>query len=45
MILCELHHKFLFEVMPSEFPAGELSETEMLLWDLYYREKQQMRTR
>jgi len=31
--------RFLYEVMPSEFPDGQLSETEILLWELYYRDK------
>jgi len=39
MTLCDLRGKLLYEVCPSEFPAGELSETEMLLWELYYRDK------
>jgi len=39
MTLCDLRGKLLYEVCPSEFPVGELSETEMLLWELYYRDK------
>ena len=31
--------RFLFEVMPSEFPEGQLGETEILLWEFYYRDK------
>lgn len=31
--------RFLFEVLPSEFPEGQLTETEVLLWEMYYREK------
>lgn len=31
--------RFLFDVLPSEFPGGQLTETEVLLWELYYKEK------
>jgi hypothetical protein len=33
---------FLFEACPSLFPEGELTETEVVLWELYYSEKQQI---
>ena len=33
--------RFLFEVCPREFPEGQLTETETLLWELYYRDKQE----
>lgn len=32
--------RFLFEVCPDMFPEGQLTETEILLWELYYIEKQ-----
>ncbi len=41
MTLCDLRGKLLFEVSPSLFSEGELGETEMLLWELYYREKKE----
>jgi hypothetical protein len=31
--------RFLSEAFPHEFPEGGLSETQMILWDLYYSEK------
>jgi len=39
MVLCDLRGKLLYEVNPSLFPAGELSETEVMLWELYYKDK------
>lgn len=35
MTMCRFQKRFLFEVMPSIFPGGELGETEMALWELY----------
>lgn len=32
--------RFLYEVMPHEFPAF-LTETEIMLWELYYTQKQE----
>jgi len=31
--------RFLYETNPSIFPEGELTETELILWELFYREK------
>jgi len=39
MVICDLHKKLLYESCPSLFPEGELTETEMILWELYYEEK------
>jgi len=39
MVLCDLRGKLLYEVCPSLFPYGELSETEVMLWELYYEDK------
>lgn len=30
---------YLFEVCPSLFPEGELTGTESVLWELYYKDK------
>ena len=30
---------YLFQVCPSLFPEGELTMTEGLLWELYYKDK------
>ena len=38
MTMCRFQKRFLFEAMPSEFPEGELTDTEMALWDLYLSE-------
>ena len=45
MTLIELkgNNKFLYEVAPYYFPEGYLTETEVLLWELYYRDKQNKR--
>jgi len=39
MALAELKNKFLYEVAASEFPMNEVSMTELLLWELHYKEK------
>lgn len=31
--------RFLYEVRPHDFPEGQLTETELLLWEIYYKEK------
>lgn len=31
--------RFLSEALPHEFPEGGVSETETLLWELYYIDK------
>jgi len=37
--MCDLRGKFLFEVCPSLFPEGELTSTEVMLWEVFYIEK------
>jgi len=39
MVLLDMRNKFLYEAKPSIFPEGELTGTEILLWELYYKEK------
>jgi len=39
MVLLEARNKFIYEVRPSIFPEGELTATEMLMWQWYYDEK------
>jgi hypothetical protein len=39
MVLCDMKGKFLYEVKPSLFPEGELTETEIQLWAMFYEEK------
>jgi len=39
MALLDMQGQFLFQVKPSLFPQGELTGTEVLLWELYYQEK------
>jgi len=39
LALCDLKNKFLFEVMPTYFPEGYLTETEIILWELFYQQK------
>ena len=43
MYLLELRNsgKFLYEVLPNEFPEQQLTETEIILWEMYYKEKEQ----
>jgi hypothetical protein len=39
MALLDLRGGFLYEHKPSLFPGGEITPTEMALWELYYSEK------
>jgi len=39
MALLDLRGGFIYQHKPSIFPEGELTDTEALLWELYYREK------
>ena len=41
MMMAEARNKFLFEIKPSLFPEGELSTTEMILWEKFYCEKKE----
>ena len=31
--------RFLYEVLPGLFPESQMTETELLLWEFYYRDK------
>jgi len=35
--------RFLFETNRSIFPEGELGDTEILLWEMYYADKEKRR--
>jgi len=39
MALLDLRGGYLYQHRPSLFPAGELTGTEALLWELYYQDK------
>ena len=39
MSLLDIRGGFLYEHKPSIFPEGEITETELILWELYYHEK------
>jgi len=39
MALLDLRNQFLFQVKPSIFPEGELTGTEVALWEIYYHDK------
>lgn len=39
MFLLDLRGGYLYQHKPSEFPAGEISQTELQLWDYYYQQK------
>lgn len=39
MTLLDLRGGYLYQHRSSDFPAGELTEDELLLWELYYRDK------
>jgi len=39
LVLLDMRNQFLFQVRPSLFPEGELTPTEVLLWELYYTDK------
>lgn len=38
-MLCDFRGHFLFEVRPDVFPQGYLTETELALWAMYYKNK------
>jgi len=37
--LGKIHGKFLYEMRPDIFPEGYLTNTEQLLWGLFYADK------
>jgi len=37
--LLDTRQQFLFQVKPSLFPDGELCLAEMILWEKYYKQK------
>ena len=39
MALLDLKGGFLYQHKPSLFPEGEITGTEMMLWELYYYER------
>lgn len=39
MALLDLRGGYLYQHKCSLFPDGELTETETLLWELYYKDK------
>lgn len=39
MTLLDLRGGYLYQHKPSLFPGGEITGTEIVLWELYYREK------
>ncbi len=39
MGLLDKRGAFIYQVRPSLFPEGELTATEMLLWNWFYEEK------
>lgn len=41
MALLELRGGYLYEHKRSLFPEGEVTETELLLWEWHYHEKNQ----
>jgi hypothetical protein len=43
MALLDLRGGFLYQHKPSLFPEGELTDTETLLWELYYKDKHAQR--
>lgn len=43
MALLDLRGGFLYEHKPSLFPENEISGTELLLWELYYQQKEARR--
>ena len=40
MSLLDLRGGFLYQHKQSLFPEGEVTGTELLLWEMYYREKE-----
>jgi hypothetical protein len=43
MALLDLRGGFLYEHKRSLFPEGEITGTEILLWELYYMDKEKRR--
>lgn len=41
MAILDLKGGYLYQHKPSLFPGGEITGTEMALWELYYHEKNQ----
>lgn len=44
-MLCAERNRFLFEARPDLFPEGYLTETEMVIWGIYYRERNESQKR
>jgi len=45
MALLDLRGGYLYQHKSSLFPEGEMTETELLLWELYYLDKEANRKR
>lgn len=45
MYLLDLRGGYLYQHKPSVFPGGEISGTELLLWDFYYQQKKSSSTK
>ena len=43
MALLDLRGGYLYQHKPSLFPGGEITPTEIALWDLYYGDKNKRR--
>lgn len=41
MALLDLRGGYLYQHKPSLLPGGEITGTEMALWELYYQDKKQ----
>jgi hypothetical protein len=39
MYLIEKHGGYLYQHKPSFFPEGEITGTELLLWEMHYKER------
>lgn len=39
MALADIKKRFLFEIRPDLIPEGMLSDTELTLWSIYYKNK------
>jgi hypothetical protein len=42
-MLCAERGRFLFEARPDIFPEGYLTSTELSIWGLYYKEREDSR--
>lgn len=41
MSLLDIRGGYLYQHQPSLFPEGQITQTELALWELYYHDKQQ----